>query len=68
MSKSAFNVARVINLKLFFADYFFHNLVIFFVIMQNPIAKLRQISIISEKPGFLSEKLKTLTSFNCHRV
>ena len=30
--------------------------------MQNPIPKLRQTSIISKKPGFLSEKLKTLTS------
>ena len=26
--------------------------------MQNPIAKLRQKSIISKKPGFLFEKLK----------
>ena len=30
--------------------------------MQNPIPKLRQTSVISKKPGFLSEKLKTLTS------
>ena len=30
--------------------------------MQSPIPKLRQASIISEKPGFLSVKLKTLTS------
>ena len=29
--------------------------------MQNPIPKLRQSPIISEKPGNLSEKLKTLT-------
>ena len=34
------------------------------VVMQNPIPKLRQISIISKKPCFLSEKLKTLTSSN----
>ena len=26
--------------------------------MQNPIPKLKQSSIISEKPGYLSEKLK----------
>ena len=30
--------------------------------MQNPIPKFRQSSIISEKPGYLSEKLKTLIS------
>ena len=36
--------------------------------MQNPIPKLRQSSIISKKPGLLSEKLKTLTSSNYHRV
>ena len=36
--------------------------------MQNPIPKLRQTSIISKKPGFLSEKLKTLRKFNYHRV
>ena len=30
--------------------------------MQNPISKLRQTSIISKKLGFLSEKLKNLTS------
>ena len=27
--------------------------------MQNPTPKLRQTSIISKKPGFLSKKLKT---------
>ena len=37
-------------------------------VMQNLIPKLRQTSIISKKPGFLSEKLKTLTSSNYHRV
>ena len=31
--------------------------------MQNSIPKLRQKPIISNKPGFLYEKLKTLTSF-----
>ena len=30
--------------------------------MQNPIPKSRQSSIISEEPGDLSEKLKTLTT------
>ena len=32
--------------------------------MQNTIQKLRQNSIVFEKPGILPEKLKTLTSSN----
>ena len=32
--------------------------------MQNPIQKLRQTSIVFEKPGILSENLKNLTSSN----
>ena len=32
--------------------------------MQNPMQKLRQSSIVFEKPGILSENLKTLTSSN----
>ena len=36
--------------------------------MQNPTLKIRQSSVISEKPGYLSEKLKALTSSNYHRV
>ena len=32
--------------------------------MQNNIQKFRQISIVFEKPGILSENLKTLTSSN----
>ena len=32
--------------------------------MQNPIQKFRQISIVFEKPGILSENLKILTSSN----
>ena len=32
--------------------------------MQNAIQKFRQSSIVFEKPGILSENLKTLTSFN----
>ena len=32
--------------------------------MQNPIQKFRQSSIVFEKPGILSENLKTLTSSN----
>ena len=37
-------------------------------VMENPIPKLSQTSIISKKPGFLFDKLKTLTSSNCNRV
>ena len=36
--------------------------------MQNPIPKFKQSSIISEKPGYSSEQLKTLTNSNYHRV
>ena len=36
--------------------------------MQNVIQKFRQNSIVFEKPGILSKKLKTLTSSNYHRV
>ena len=36
--------------------------------MQNPIQNFMQSSIVSDKPGILSEKLKTLTSCNYHRV
>ena len=36
--------------------------------MQNPIQKFRQSSIVLEKPGILSENLKTLTSSNYPRV
>ena len=36
--------------------------------MQNLIPKFRQNSIISGKPGYLFEKLKTLTCSNYHRV
>ena len=36
--------------------------------MQNPIPILKQSSVISEKPGYLPEKLKTLRSSNYYRV
>ena len=36
--------------------------------MQNLTPRLMQSSIISEKLGYFSEKLKTLTSSNHHRV
>ena len=36
--------------------------------MQNTIQKFRQSSIVFEKPGILSEKLKTLASSNYPRV
>ena len=36
--------------------------------MQNPIPKFRQSPIISEKPGYFSEKLKTLMSSDYHKV
>ena len=36
--------------------------------MQNAIQKFRQSSIVFEKPGILSENLKTLTNSNYPRV
>ena len=36
--------------------------------MQNFLQKFRQSSIVFEKPGILSEKVKTLRSSNYHRV
>ena len=36
--------------------------------MQIPIQKFRQVSIVFQKPGILSEKSKTLTSTNYHRI
>ena len=36
--------------------------------MLNPVFKFKQSSCISEKPGYLSEKLKTLTSSKYCRV
>ena len=36
--------------------------------MQNPIQEFRQSFTVFEKPGILSEKLKTLTSSNYHKV
>ena len=36
--------------------------------MQNTILKFRQSSCISEKPGYVSEKLKTLASSNDRKV
>ena len=56
----------MVNLKLVFTDQFF--IVGYNQVMQKAMPKLRQASVISKKPGCLSEKLKTLTSSNYHRV
>ena len=37
-------------------------------VTQDAIPKFKQSSIISEKPGYLSQKLKILRSFNCHKA
>ena len=63
-----YKVARVVNLKLAFTDWFFFKFGNTNQLMWNPIPKLRQSPIISEKPGYLSEKLKTVTSSNYHTV
>ena len=53
--KIQFEVVGAVNLKLAFTDWFFYDLI---VLIKLPISKLRQGSIISEKPGNFSEKLK----------
>ena len=52
----------VINIRLVFIDSFGSNLIILTKL------KTRQSSIFSIKPGIMSEKLKTLMSFNFHIV
>ena len=61
-------VARAANLKLGFTDQSSLQPGSTNEATHNPIPKSRQTSIISKKPGFLPEKLKTLTSSNYHRV
>ena len=50
-------VAHMVKLKLTFLDLFFSRFGNTNQVVQNPIPTLRQRSIISKKPGFLSEKL-----------
>ena len=60
-------MARAVHIKLALKDWFFYNLIILIntnYVMQNPIPNFRQSSIISEKLGYVTEKLKTLTSSN----
>ena len=57
---------REINLKLVYGLIFLYGSTNH--VMQNLISKLRQTCLISKKPGFLSEKLKTLTSSNYHSL
>ena len=70
--KTSLKVALVVNLKLAFTEWGFYNLVILIKLCKLQyliwIPKFRQSSIISKKPGYLSEKLKTLTSSNYHEV
>ena len=55
----------MVNLKLAFTDWFFLLRDYTNEVMQNPIAKLRHRSIISEKPGYLPEKL-TSSNYTRH--
>ena len=60
-------MARAVHIKLAFKGWFFYDLIILIntnYVMQNPIPNFRQSSIISEKPGYVTEKLKTLASSN----
>ena len=49
---------RVVNLKLAFRDLFFQKCDNTNQYMQNPIPKFTQSSNISDKPGYLFDKLK----------
>ena len=60
-------VARVVKLKLAFSEWFFITYHTDQVI-KYLIRKFRQNSIISEKPGYLFEKLKSLTLCNYQKV
>ena len=65
--KRAVEVACMINLKLDFTDWFFYNLIVLITLYK--IQHLNQDkAIISKELGNLSEKLKTLTSSNHHRL
>ena len=59
-------VSRMVNMKLQIDIYYL--IILINLVMQNPIPKFRQSSIISEKPVYFSEKLNTLASSNYHRV
>ena len=64
-------MARVVNLNLVFENLVFKTFLKVSStnqVMQNPIPKLKHTSIISKKPGVLSEKLKTLTSSKYYGV
>ena len=59
-----FKLARVVNSILAFRDWLFYNLIILFKLMPEFI----QSSIISKKPGYLSENLKTLPNWKLAHV
>ena len=61
-------VAGKVKLTLAFMEWFFLQLGNTDQVIQNSIPTFRQSSIISEKPGYLSEKMKTLTSSNYYKV
>ena len=58
----------MVKLKLAFMEWFFLQFGNTNQVIQSSIPKFRQNPIVSEKPGYLTEKLKTLTSFNYHKV
>ena len=61
-------VACLVNLKLAFMDWLFYNMIMLIKLRKmlhlNVDKYLLLYFVISEKPGYLSEKLKTLTSSN----
>ena len=53
-------MSRVVNIKLFFINWFYYDLIIQIQVMQNPISKFRESSIVFVKPDFLSKNSYTL--------
>ena len=65
---SRLRATRVVNSKLPFTGLFFYSLIILIKLCKIRYLKVSQSSNISKKPGYLSEKLKNLTSSNYHKV
>ena len=61
-------MVHVVKLKLAFMEGFLLQFGYTNEVIQNSIPKFRQSSIISEKPGSLPGKLKTLTISNYHKA
>ena len=64
----ALKVARMVNIKLFFMDWFYYDLIILIKQCKIPYKNLDKAPLFSRNLFFFSEKLKMLTNSNYHRV